>query len=186
MYWCNGRVPVLTGHRMELRAIATEDAEALYTCWSHPLVSVWLGAPPLSSVVETRELISRLSHMALQEESLRWSIVLPGGEVIGSCGYNTWQLQGAYRGELGCELLPAFWGRGYMREALKLLLDYGFGIMGLNRIEVLCHPDNSRAERLFTSLGFRQEGILRQYRHTASGFQDVILYGLLRTDRYGD
>jgi len=175
---------ILTGQRVELRAIAAEDAEALFNCWSHPEVAYWLGAPLLSSVAETRELITRLLSMADQEESLRWSIVLPGGEVIGTCGYNGWQLEGAYRGELGCELLPDYWGRGYMREALQLLLDYGFRVMELNRIEVLCHPDNVRAEGLFTTLGFRREGILREYRHTVSGFQNVVLYALLRSDMY--
>jgi len=175
---------VLTGQRVELRPIAADDAEALYNCWSHPEVAFWLGAPPLSSVDETRELIARLLLMADQEESLRWSIVLPGGEVIGTCGYNSWQLEGAYRGELGCELLPDYWGRGYMSEALALLLEYGYRVMGLNRIEVLCHPDNMRADTLFTSLGFRREGILREYRHTVTGFQDVLLYALLRSDMY--
>lgn len=177
-----GNVPVLSGQRIELRAISVADAEALYNCWSHPDVSHWLGAPPLSSLPETRELIARLQQMSQEDESLRWSIVLPEGKVIGSCGYNNWQLEGAYRGELGCELLPEYWGRGYMMEALELLLNYGFVNMRLNRIEALCHPDNVRADKLFTVLGFRKEGILRQYRYTATGFQDVAIYSLLYTD----
>lgn len=82
-------------------------------------------------------------------------------------------------GEIGFELSPAAMGMGYMREALELVLEFGFGTMGLNRIEALCHPDNLRAERLLEGLGFRQEGLLRQYRHTASGYQDVQIYSLL-------
>ncbi|WP_307590449.1 GNAT family N-acetyltransferase [Paenibacillus wynnii] len=178
----DGHVPVLTGQRLLLRAISVDDAEALFHCWSNPEVSYWLGAPMLSSVSETRELIVRLLQMAQENDSLRFSIVLPEGTVIGSCAYNNWQLEGAYRGELGCELLPEFWGCGYMREALRLLLKFGFESMGLNRIEVICRPDNARAVRLFTALGFRQEGILRQYRHTEAGFQDVAMYSLLNTD----
>ena len=179
-----GNVPVLTGQKILLRAISVDDAEALYNCWSHPEVSYWLGVPPLASVSEARELIAQLLQMSQEDESLRWSIVLPDGQVIGSCGYNNWQLEGAYRGELGCELLPAFWGRGYMREAIRLLLQHGFEGIGLNRIEVICRPDNARALSLFTALGFSQEGILRQYRHTAAGFQDVAMYSLLHTDRW--
>lgn len=182
MYSGKGRIPILTGHRLELRPIAVEDAESLFACWSHPEVARWLGAPPLSSIDGTRELIAELLQLAREEESLRWSIVLPGGEVAGSCGFNQWQFQGAFRGELGCELSPACWGKSYMNEALGLLLGYGFEIMGLNRIEVLCHPDNVRAERLVGALGFQREGILRQYRHKESGFQDIVLYALLRRD----
>ncbi|KWX88770.1 hypothetical protein AMQ83_04650, partial [Paenibacillus riograndensis] len=118
-----------------------------------------------------------------EEGGRRWRRSGPGGGGVGSWGENGWQLQGAYRGESGCELLPDYWGLGYMREALELLLDYGFAVMGLNRIEAFCHPDNLRAQRLFQSLGFQREGLLREYRHTDAGFQDVVLYALLRGSR---
>lgn len=166
-----------------LRAMTEDHAAALYDIWRHPEVAAWLDMPPLSSAADAERLIAVLLQMAREEESQRWSIIGPDGDVIGSCGYNHWQLPGAYRGEIGCELAPSRWGQGYMREALELVLDYGYGTMGLNRIEVLCHPDNVRAQRLFQALNFRAEGMLREYRHTASGFQDVILYALLRSDR---
>ena len=175
--------PEWTGKRVYLRAISLEDAEALYQCWSHPEVSCWLGAPPLHSISDTREVISHLLHLANEEESLRFSIIVPDGKVIGSGGFNYWQLEGAYRGEVGCELLPEYWGQGYMKEALELILGYGFKSLGLNRIEAICRPDNTRAARLFTGLGFKQEGILRQYRHTVLGYQDVAMYSLLHSDR---
>ncbi|WP_339317719.1 GNAT family protein [Paenibacillus sp. FSL R10-2734] len=182
MYICNGVAPTLIGKRLKLCAMTTEHASSLFQVWSHPEVSLWLGAPALSSIDETKQLIALLSQMAQEEESLRWSIIGPGEEVIGSCGYNHWQLQGAYRGEIGCDLSPAFWGLGYMKEALGLVLDYGFNIMGLNRIEALCHPENIRAERLVNALGFQKEGVLRQYRQTTSGFQDITLLALLSGD----
>lgn len=180
MYVCGGIIPELHGDRVRLRAMVPADAQALLDIWSHPRVAPWLNAPPLASVEEAEGLISLLARWAAEEESLRWSILGPEGEVIGSCGYNYWQLQGAYRGEIGFELSPASEGRGYMREALELVLEFGFGTMGLNRIEALCHPDNHRAESLLGRLRFQQEGLLRQYRHTASGYQDIQIYSLLR------
>ncbi|MDT3428465.1 ribosomal-protein-alanine N-acetyltransferase [Paenibacillus forsythiae] len=174
--------PGLTGRRLRLRAMRWEDADALLRCWSHPESAYWLGIRPLTSREDAEELIRLLLEMERGEESLRWSIELSGGEVIGSCGYNNWQLQGAFRGEVGCELSPAFRGRGYMREALALALCYGFEEMGLNRVEAQCHPANLRSGRLLASLGFRREGTLREYRHTPSGFQDVDLYALLRRE----
>lgn len=179
MYVCGGDIPELNGPRVRLRALARTDAQALLEIWSDPQVAPWLNAPPMSSKEEAEELIELLARWAEEEESLRWSILGPEGEVIGSCGYNYWQLQGAYRGEIGFELAPAAAGMGYMREALGLILEFGFRTMGLNRIEALCHPDNLRAGQLLKRLGFRQEGLLREYRHTASGYQDVQIYSLL-------
>lgn len=182
MYVCNGVTPTLIGTRLKLCAMTAEHAAPLFNIWSHPDVSLWLGAPPLSSIEETEQLIALLTQMAQEEESLRWSIIGPNGEVIGSCGFNNWQLQGAYRGEVGYDLSPAFWGHGYMKEALGLVVNYGFETMGLNRIEAHCHPDNDRANSLVKALGFQREGLLRQYRQTSSGFQDVILHALLHGD----
>ncbi|WP_286155083.1 GNAT family protein [Bacillus sp. FJAT-27264] len=182
----NEEMPELVGARVRLRALSMDDAAALHAIWSDHSVARWLGAPALASVEETRELVALLLQMELEEESKRWCIVLPGGQVIGSCGFNYWQLAGAYRGEFGCDLAPAYWGQGYMTEALKLLLDYGFGQMGLNRIEALCHPENDRAQGLVSSLGFQREGLLRQYRHTDAGYQDIVLYALLRQNWQGD
>jgi ribosomal-protein-alanine N-acetyltransferase len=163
--------------------MAAVHAAALFDIWTHPAVAPLLDIPPLASAQAAEDLITLLLEMSREEESLRWSIALPDGEIIGSCGYNQWQLQGAYRGEIGCELSPSFWGQGYMREALELVLEFGFTAMGLNRIEALCHPGNLRAHRLFQALAFQQEGLLRQYRHTVSGFQDTALFALLRSER---
>lgn len=178
----NGGTLDLQGRRVSLRRLTLEDAGPLDSVWRHPETARWLGLPPLGSLEETRALVALLLQMEQEEESKRWCIVLPGGQVIGSCGFNYWQLAGAYRGEIGCELAHAFWGQGYMTEALELLLDYGFGPMGLNRIEALCHPDNARAARLMSALGFEREGLLRQYRHTPSGYEDSVLYALLHQD----
>lgn len=179
----DGRPPVLAGSRVRLRPPRKEDAVPLYRCWSHPEVARWLGMSPPASPEEAEELVGLLLRMEEEQESLRWSIVLGEGEPIGSCGFNQWQLEGAFRAELGYELAPSYWGNGYMREALTLLLRYGFGEMGLNRIEALCLPGNQRAGRLMTSLGFRHEGTLREYRHSPAGFLDADLYALLRRER---
>ncbi len=49
-----------------------------------------------------------------------------------------------------------------MSEAVRAMLDYGFGRMGLHRVEALPLEENSSSIRLLERLGFRQEGHLRQ------------------------
>ncbi|KWX87786.1 hypothetical protein AMQ83_10995, partial [Paenibacillus riograndensis] len=105
MYLSGGVIPDLPGKKVKLRALEAGHAAALYSVWSHPQVNRWLAVPLLSSPEEAEQLIAVLLQMSREEESLRWSIIGPEGGVIGSCGYNSWQLQGAYRGEIGCELL---------------------------------------------------------------------------------
>ena len=183
MYQCNGDIPVLESDRLLLRKMGTQDAEAMYLCWSHEAVRSYSGIPPMASKQSAYELIQLLNLLSQTEEGLRWGIVhKPSGAMIGSCGYNMWQLEGAARGEIGCELTYDYWGKGYMKEAMGLVLVYGFEVMSLNRIEGLIHPMNQQAQHLFDRLGFSNEGRLRSYRATMSGYTDVYMYSLLREE----
>ena len=56
----------------------------------------------------------------------------------------------------------AYWGRGYGREVVKLLLDYGFRYLGARRIVLTTHAKNERAIRCFGACGFVEEGRPRQ------------------------
>ena len=59
--------------------------------------------------------------------------------------------------EFGCELDPAYWGRGYAREAAVTLLGFGFRVLKLRRVIAVCAIANSRVHHLLESLGFTRE-----------------------------
>lgn len=181
-YSCEGNIPELEGERVVLRRLAARDAQAMFECWSDPEVRRFADLPRMPDAAAAEELIGLLNRLALTDDSLRWGIQAPDGSIIGSCGLNWWQLEGAYRGEIGCELSRPFWGGGYMREAIGLVIDYAMEEMGLNRLEALTDPRNDRAGRLFRALGFTLEGRLRQYRHTDQGFVDADMHAMLRRD----
>ncbi|HEY2493838.1 MAG TPA: GNAT family protein [Paenibacillus sp.] len=187
MYICGGIVPQLEDARLLLRRLELDDAPALLRCWSEVEVREYSGIPELESIELAKEMITFLNSLSATEDGIRWGIIdKQSGVWMGSCGFNMWQLEGAYRGEIGCELSSLFWGQGYMREAINLIVQYGFQMMGLNRIEALVDPSNTRASRLFTSLEFMSEGKLREYRHTPEGFRDVFVYSILRKDWEGN
>ncbi|WP_438347664.1 GNAT family N-acetyltransferase [Paenibacillus sp. FA6] len=183
MYVCGGNIPQLEGERILLRRMRHEDALSLLECWSRKEVREHSGIPELDTLDHAVEMIQFLNALSETEDGLRWGIVdKRSDEWIGSCGYNMWQLEGAYRGEIGCELSSSYWGQGYMSEAIALLLQYGFKEMGLHRIEALVDPRNERAGRLFRAQLFQMEGRLRDYRHTTDGFHDVHIYSILHSD----
>ena len=72
--------------------------------------------------------------------------------------------------------------RGYMTEALQVLLPYAFDHIGLHRIEAACLPHNAASRGLLTKLGFLEEGHARQYLRINGSWQDHVLYGLLKGD----
>jgi ribosomal-protein-alanine N-acetyltransferase len=89
----------------------------------------------------------------------------------------------AQSGSLGYWIGELHARRGYMTEALQLLLPYAFDHIGLHRIEAACLPHNAASRGLLTKLGFVEEGFARQYLRINGSWQDHVLYGLLKGDQ---
>ncbi|EAA9756084.1 N-acetyltransferase, partial [Salmonella enterica] len=73
-------------------------------------------------------------------------------------------------------------GKGYGSEALLLMLDYGFGICNLHRIELEVYAFNPRAIRTYEKLGFQREGVRRDalfYNHL---YHDAIQMSILEEE----
>lgn len=81
------------------------------------------------------------------------------------------------------------WGKGFSREASRLLLNHAFFSLNLNRISCGTYENNSAMQKLATFLGMKKEGRRREAGYKNHGFLDVIEYGLLRGEyinRFGD
>lgn len=183
MYHCKGVIPELKGTTVQLRKMSRSDADDLYQCWSDERTAQYLYIPSMKDRHDAEALILLLNELSESDDSLRWGVEhLESGMMIGSCGFNGWQLQGAFRGEFGCELGSMYWGNSYMREAALLVLEYGFSVMKLNRVEAFSDVRNERGAHFFRGLGFEHEGVLREYKHTSTGYIDVNVFSFLRRD----
>ena len=81
---------------------------------------------------------------------------------IGECGFHTWNSTHR-RAELFYLLREdAHKGKGYMKEALPLVISYGFKVLQLHRVEALVDKANAPSLRLLIGAGFRFEGIMRE------------------------
>ncbi len=76
----------------------------------------------------------------------------------------------------------AYKGKGVAKEATRLILNYGFGVLGLNKIYLFTEIGNTEAQRLFERVGFVREGIIRQDIISRGVFVDRIAYGYIRED----
>ena len=76
----------------------------------------------------------------------------------------------------------AYKGRGAAKEASSLILEYGFEKLGLNRIYLFTEVENVAAQKLFESVGFVKEGVIRQDIVSHGKYVDRVAYGFLRED----
>jgi [ribosomal protein S5]-alanine N-acetyltransferase len=84
--------------------------------------------------------------------------------------------QGAYLGYYGMAWCA---GSGLMTEAVRLGVAYGFGELGLHRLEANIQPENARSIALVRRLGFRREGFSPRYLRIGGTWRDHERWALL-------
>jgi ribosomal-protein-alanine N-acetyltransferase len=103
------------------------------------------------------------------------------GQVIGNVGVRR-DTAGEAMADMGFELNPDHWRRGYASEAARAMVDMGFGQWGLERIHAHCISENAGSARVLERVGMRLEARLRDHHHFKGRFWDISLYGILRGD----
>lgn len=86
------------------------------------------------------------------------------------------------RGELGYWVGQPFWNRGYATEAARTMMTYGFEELGLNRVQARHMTRNPASGRVMEKLGMHTEGVQRGHARAHGEFEDVAMYGILRSD----
>ena len=177
------RFPILKTKRLELRRPAPEDAKALLEVTRDEAVMRYYGMPAFKSEAEALGEIEWFNKIFDRAEGIRWVIAERGAAgYIGDIGLHNLSAAHA-RAEIGFKLASAHQGQGMMSEALGCVLAYGFGEMGLNRVEAVVDPANGACLGLLEKAGFSREGLLREYEHEEKGYVDLVMLSLLKREQ---
>lgn len=169
--------------RLTLRPLRAEDAAPLFALYSDAEFTRFGPLPVMTRFEQIVDyLVRRMQGSAAQTEIV-WAVELTATqEAIGLC--SLFDLEpAAARAEIGFGLRRASWGRGYMSEAARAVVDCAFDILHLHRIEAEIDARNAASARLLERLGFVREALLRERWIVDGRRADSVLYGLLRTDR---
>ncbi|MGE5396043.1 MAG: GNAT family N-acetyltransferase [Chitinophagales bacterium] len=74
------------------------------------------------------------------------------------------------------------WGKGYSKEAGRLLIQQGFEALNLNRITCGTTEENVPMQRLALAMGFKQEGVRREAVYKHGQYINLLEYGLLKSE----
>lgn len=127
-----------------------------------------------------RQRVRRCRALARADEAYRYFIfgrqdnVLVGGVSL----FNV-RRGDADAASLGYWIGQPFARQGFMTEAVRAILDHGFGTLRLHRIEAACLPHNEASMRLLARCGFEREGYARAYLKIAGRWQDHVLFAHL-------
>ncbi len=135
------------------------------------------GAPPAPTTRESME--ERWKRYVADPDSINF-VIEADGLVIGQCGlFNPERV--ARTMELGITVGDKdYWGRGYGREAVQLVVDYAFTYCNVRKVHLGVLSNNPRAIAAYTKAGFVEEGRQREQAWSAGEYVDLILMGIIR------
>ncbi|MEH7383030.1 GNAT family protein [Bacillus sp. JJ1533] len=172
--------PILETERLRLREIVHSDAQEIFNCFSNHDVTRFYGQEPLTELKQAEQFVEFVAKNYKEKRGIRWGIELNEGEgLIGTIGFNAWSPKHK-RAEIGYELYPSYWQKGYATEAASRVISYGFNELGLTRIGAVVFLENKASNDLIKKLGFEHEGILRGYMYQNGVAYDTNVYSLLK------
>ncbi len=171
---------MLQGRLVTLRTTRTSDVDALYE--AHTNISNRGLYFPLGVQSETAFRKAFAEHGFWQREEGTLVIATREDEIAGHIEFfkpvSYWD---AF--ELSYQLYDdRFAGKGYITEAVQLLTDYLFSAKKQNRIQLVIVPENAASRRIAEKCGYQLEGTARGAFFNGGRSQDVLLYGLVRSD----
>lgn len=176
---------MLKGERVILRGLRRDDLPRLWEFNNDPDVEIAGGGdPPIPQSLERLEAEFDESAKKGGRDGTVFAIETDG-KLIGQCGlYGFDDFRGvAHRCELGIAIGDKdYWGRGYGREALGLLIDYAFAHWNVQRVGLQVMVSNERAIRSYQSVGFIKEGQLRRHGWSNGNYVDTVCMSILREE----
>lgn len=167
---------VLETERLLLKELNAANMEYLYTQCSDEEIMEYLGFRTIEELNADRD------RFKGGFSSYRFSFVFftmvekASGIAIGRCGYHSWYMDHK-RAEIGYGLYDdAHKRKGYMTEAIKHIIAYGFEEMELNRVEAMLSKANTPSLKIITGLGFTEEGTMREHYMKNGRIEDSIVF----------
>lgn len=152
---------VLETDRLRLRHSVMEDAEAIFAEYAQDAeVTKYLTWRPTGNIEDTREHL-RTSATAWKEgKAFQWVILRKeDDQLLGAVGVRV----DGHKVELGYVLARRFWGKGYMTEAVRAVVNWALKEEEVYRIWAVCDVENPASARVMEKAGMRREGILRRW-----------------------
>ena len=178
-----GSLPVLETERLLLRKMQMYDLEDYYAYSSQPEVARYNSWKPPQSLAECRKffttrVIERYQRMQLTP----WGVIDKATwRLVGLCGFTEWYPVDA-RAEIAYGISKTYWGRGYIPEAVRMVLAFGFRVLGFEHIQAACVIENVASERVMQKVGMSFDTILHEYSFIKERYEDLKLYSIQRQD----
>ncbi|MFI6351924.1 GNAT family N-acetyltransferase [Streptomyces sp. NPDC050743] len=169
--------PTLAGRKTVLRPFTEADADVMWEIIADPEVRRFTYEPSTELTLE--RVRSWYGSRATAPDRLDLAVTDPEtGELLGEVVLHEYDPAAAsctFRTLIG----PRGRGRGIGTEATRLIVGYGFGQLGLHRIQLEVYGHNARARRVYEKAGFVVEGVRREVQRRDGEWADEVIMSIL-------
>jgi ribosomal-protein-alanine N-acetyltransferase len=177
-----GDLPSVQTERLLLRPLSVDDAADVFAYASDPEVSRYTAWESHMTLDDSKAFLATVADLYTTRQVAPWGVEHRADrKLIGTCGFANWNVKHR-RAEIAYALSRRCWNRGYTTEAVRAVLDFGYRVMGVNRIEARCDVLNVASARVMEKAGMTFEGILRQHMLVKNAYVDLKLYSILREE----
>jgi [ribosomal protein S5]-alanine N-acetyltransferase len=168
---------ILTTERLILRDFVESDWEAVLAYQKDPLYlryNEWTSR----TGEEVREFVQMFLDHQKQIPRIKFQFAVTlksNGQLIGNCGVRRNSSE-ELEGDIGYELDPKHWGKGYATEAARAVMHFGFSQMHLQRISAWCVADNVGSAHVLEKLGMQLKARSREYQYFKNRWWDSLTY----------
>ncbi len=172
------QVKVLEGDKVYLRPMEVTDADILYQSFNNDKELRRLtGTHKVFSKIEIENSIQNLGQ---DNSQVGFAIVnQKDDQLVGDIALNEMHFPNNRDANFRIAIFDAYTNLGYGTEATKLMLEYGFGILNLHRIELDVYSFNDRATHVYEKIGFQKEGVKRENWYYNHQYYDSIIMSIL-------
>jgi len=148
--------PILTTERLTLRQVSLDDQDDIFALRSDPEINKYLDRQPCRTNEDAITFINRVNDNFNLGESYYWAITLTDTKtLVGSVCLFDFSAEGNSC-EMGYELKIEFQGRGLMKEAVQVVIDYAFQTLKVKKILACTHDGNQKSTTLLLKFNFKK------------------------------
>lgn len=175
-------ISMLQGNKVTLRAMEREDQAIFWRHYNDLELELLASSGDPPTPVSMAAMEARFDKKIEETEPDYWFTIEADGKVIGDCALMKFD-QTARTCTLGIVIGESeYWGKGYGRDAVSTLVDYGFRHLNMHRIWLGVLGSNERAIRSYKACGFREEVRLRRHIWVDGALRDEVMMGMLRAE----
>ena len=147
--------------RLFLKNISSEDRDFVLAQFSNDEVNKYLfDAEPTTDIQSADEIIQFYNQQE-QRNQHRWVIIRKDdGAKLGTCGFHCWDKSTSCC-DIGYDIFPDFWNKGYMSEAMQAILIFAKDEMNIKKINAHIYIENDKSIKLAEKFGFIYHGQMK-------------------------